>query len=48
VNPKKRIKQLNWKRVTVLAVATIMPGGFIALGIYGIKKFLDQRKAKDV
>lgn len=25
-------------------VATITPGGFIALGLYGIKKLLDKRK----
>ena len=39
----------NWKRLIIIGViATITPGGFIALGIYGIKKFLDRRKAKDV
>lgn len=44
--PKKR----NWKKILMIGViAIITPGGFIALGAYGIKKFLDKRKEeKDV
>jgi hypothetical protein len=42
-------KPRNWKKIIIIGViATITPGGFIALGMYGIKKFLDRRKAKDV
>lgn len=44
--PKKR----NWKKIiTIGVIAVITPGGFIALGAYGIKKFLDKRRSqKDV
>lgn len=44
--PKKR----NWKKIIMIGViAVITPGGFIALGAYGIKKFLDKRRGqKDV
>lgn len=46
-NEKK--KQHNWKKIVMIGViATVTPGGFIALGIYGIKRFLDGRKDKDV
>lgn len=42
-------KPLNWKRVFwVGVIATVTPGGFVLLGMYGIKKFLDARKNKDV
>lgn len=38
-------KQRNWKKIILVGVvATVTPGGFIALGIYGIKKFLEQRR----
>lgn len=44
VKPKK-----NWKKIILIGViATVTPGGFIALGAYGIKKYLDKRKSKDV
>lgn len=42
-------KQRNWKKILMIGViATVTPGGFIALGIYGIKRILDGRKSKDV
>lgn len=42
-------QQRNWKKILMIGViATVTPGGFIALGIYGIKKLLDGRKKKDV
>lgn len=38
--PKK-----NWKKIIVVGIiATITPGGFIALGAYAIKKMMDKRK----
>lgn len=35
------------KYLVMFGVALVTPGGFIILGIYGIKKLLDKRK-KDV
>lgn len=36
----------NWKKYALVGViATVTPGGFIILGMYGIKKLLDKRKA---
>lgn len=47
VGPKS--KQRNWKKIIMIGItATVVPGGFIALGIYGLKKLLDGRKSKDV
>lgn len=39
----------NWKKIaTVGLVALVTPGGFIILGIYGIKKYLERRKESNV
>ena len=49
MDQSKKEPQRNWKKIALVgAVALITPGGFIALGVYGIKKFLDRRKSKDV
>jgi len=45
---KPEPKPRNWKKIAVtILAATIIPGGFIALGIYGIKKMMDKKKDKD-
>ena len=41
-------KPKNWKKIAItIAVATIVPGGFIALGLYHLKKMMDKKKVKD-
>jgi hypothetical protein len=38
-------KQHKMKKYLIMfGVALVTPGGFLILGIYGIKKFLDKRK----
>lgn len=38
----------DWKKIAaVIVTAIIIPGGFIALGIYGIKKLIDKKKNKN-
>lgn len=39
-------KPRNWKKIILIGVvATITPGGFIALGIYAIKKLMEKGKS---
>lgn len=43
------LRQLKWKNIAIIGViATVTPGGYIALGIYGISKFLKWRKSGHV
>ena len=38
-------KPRNWKKIVAIGViALVTPGGFIALGIYGIKKYMEKKK----
>lgn len=42
-------KPRSWRKIiTVAIVATVTPGGFIVLGVYGIKKLFDRRKSQNV
>lgn len=48
-NEPSSTTQRNWKKLLLIGVvATVTPGGFIALGIYGIKRYFDERKRKNV
>lgn len=39
----------DWKKIVLIGLtALVVPGGFIALGIYGIKKLWDKQRSKDV
>lgn len=49
MNQQESLKQHNWKKIIFIGVvAIITPGGFIALGAYGIKKFLERKKEQNV
>lgn len=37
----------NWKKLAIAgAIALIVPGGLILVGIYGIRKFLAKRRTE--